>query len=108
MFQSHEILFGTRTIAAAGDNPVQRKSTLAAGTQVAFKNCVPFKDYRTEVNDTFVDYADFINISMPMLNLIEYKNKYSDGSGVLIEMIQFIMQMRLMIIMLLHLSTMET
>ena len=30
-----------------------------AVTQVAFKNCAPFEDCRTEINDTFVDYANF-------------------------------------------------
>ena len=49
-------------------------------TQVPFKNCAPFKDYRTEVNDTFVDYAYFINITMPMYNLIEYSDNFSDTS----------------------------
>ena len=34
-----------------------------AATQVVFKNCAPFKDCRTEINDTFVDYAYFINIA---------------------------------------------
>ena len=38
----------------------------AAATQIVFKNCAPFKDCRTEINDTFVDYANFINITMPM------------------------------------------
>ena len=52
-----------------------------AATQVVFKNCAPFKDCRTEINDTFVDYADFINIAMPMYNLIEYSDNYSDTSG---------------------------
>ena len=32
---------------------------LGALTQVTFKNNAPFKDCRREVNDTFVDYADF-------------------------------------------------
>ena len=50
-------------------------------TQVVFKNCAPFKGFRTEINDTFVDYADFINIAMPMFNLIEYSDNYSDTSG---------------------------
>ena len=50
-------------------------------TKVAFKNCAPFEDCRTEINDTFVDYADFINITMPMYNLIEYSDNYSDTSG---------------------------
>ena len=54
---------------------------LNAATQATFKNCTPFKDCRTEINDTFVDYADFINIAMPMYNLIEYSDNYSDTSG---------------------------
>ena len=52
-----------------------------AATQAVFKNCAPFKDCRTETNDTFVDYADFINITMPMYNLIEYSDNYSDTLG---------------------------
>ena len=54
---------------------------LDAATQVVFKNCAPFKDRRTEINDTFVDDADFINITMSMYNLIEYSDNYSDASG---------------------------
>ena len=49
-------------------------------TQVAFKNYAPFKECRTEINGTFVDYADFINIAMPMYNLIVYRYNYSDTS----------------------------
>ena len=33
-----------------------------------------------ETDGTFVDYADFINIAMPMYNLIEYSGNYSDSS----------------------------
>ena len=44
----------------------KEKQPLTAATQVAFKNCAPFKDCRTEIGGTFVDYADFINITMPM------------------------------------------
>ena len=50
-------------------------------TKVAFKNCAPFKKCRTEINETFIDEADFINIAMPMYNLIEYSDNYSDTSG---------------------------
>ena len=46
-------------------------------TKVVFKNFAPFKDF----TDNFVDYADFINITMPMYNLIEYSDNYSDTSG---------------------------
>ena len=52
-----------------------------ANTKVAFKNCAPFKKYRTEINETFIDDAQHINIAMPMYNLIEYSGSYSDTSG---------------------------
>ena len=63
----------TRAIAAAaaGGDP-QRKQPLDAATQVVFKNCAPFKNCRTEINDIFVDYAYFINVTMAMYNLIEF------------------------------------
>ena len=56
-------------------------ATPNAATQVVFKNCVPFEHCRTEINDTFADYANFINITMPMYNLIEYSGNYSNTSG---------------------------
>ena len=52
-----------------------------AATQVVFKNCAPFEKCRTEINETFVDETDFINITMSMYNLIEYSDNYSDTSG---------------------------
>ena len=50
-----------------------------AATQVVFKNCAPFEKCRTEINETFE--ATHINITMPMYNLIEYSDNYSDTSG---------------------------
>ena len=52
-----------------------------ANTKVSFKNCVPFKECKTEINKTFVDKTEHINIAMPMYNLIEYSNNYSDTCG---------------------------
>ena len=54
---------------------------LNAATKLVFRNCAPFKDCRTEIKDTLVDYVNFINIAMPMYNLIEYSDNYSDTSG---------------------------
>ena len=62
----------TGNITVAGGNP---------NTKVAFKNCAPFKECRTEINETFVDKTKHINIAMPMYNLIEYSDNYSDTSG---------------------------
>ena len=70
-----------RTIAIPPDTEPQRKQSLAAATQVVFKNCAPFEKCSTEIDGTLVDEADFINITMPMYNLIEYSDNYSDTSG---------------------------
>ena len=37
-----------------------------ANTKVAFKNCAPLRKGRTEINETFVDGAQHINIAMHM------------------------------------------
>ena len=37
-----------------------------AATPVVFKNCAQFEKCRTEINETFVDETDFINITMPL------------------------------------------
>ena len=63
---------------------VKENITVTGGnvnTKVAFKNCAPFKECRTEINETFVDETEHINIAMPMYNLIEYSDNYSDTSG---------------------------
>ena len=52
-----------------------------AATQKVFKNCAPFEKCRTEINETFFDEATHINITMPMYNLIEYGDNYSDTSS---------------------------
>ena len=40
-------------------------------TKVAFKNCALFKKCRIEINETFTDEAEYINIAMSMYNLTE-------------------------------------
>ena len=69
---SHTHVFVTGNIAFVGDNNK---------TKVAFKNCTPFRKCRTEINGTFIDEAQHINTAMPMYNLIEYSDNYSDTSG---------------------------
>ena len=50
-------------------------------TNVAFKNCAPFKKCRTKINEILVDDAQYINNAMSMYNLIKYSDNYSDTSG---------------------------
>ena len=47
-------------------------------TKAALKNCAPFRKWRTEINETFVDNEEHINIAIPVYNLIEYNDNYSD------------------------------
>ena len=50
-------------------------------TDLAFKNCAPVSTCKTVLNDAFIDEANHIYIAMPMYNLIEYSDNYSDTSG---------------------------
>ena len=49
--------------------------------KVIFKNCAPFTNCISKLNNTQIDNAKYIDIIMPMYNLIEYNNKYSKTSG---------------------------
>ena len=51
-----------------------------ANTKLAFKNCAPFIECRTN-KWTLVNETEHINIAMPMYNLIEYIDNYSDASS---------------------------
>ena len=62
----------TGNIALVGTN---------GNTKFAFKNFPPFGKCRTEVNETFIDEAEHFNIAMPVYNLIEHSDNYSDTSG---------------------------
>ena len=52
-----------------------------ANTKVAFKNCAPFTEWVTHINDGHVDNANNLDILMPMYNLVEYSDNYSNTSG---------------------------
>ena len=65
-------------------------NTAAAGAaasnvdkKVIFKNCVPFTSCISRINNTQIDYAQYIDQVMPMYNLIEYRDNYSKTSGIL-------------------------
>ena len=63
-------------------------NTAAAGAaanntnkKVIFKNCTPFTNCISEINNTQIDNAKDIDIVMPMYNLIEYNDNYAKTSG---------------------------
>ena len=49
--------------------------------KVIFKNCAPFTNSISKINNTQIDNAEYIDIAMPMYNLIEYSDNYSKTSG---------------------------
>ena len=63
-------------------------NTAAAGAaanntnkKVIFKNCAPFTNCISEINNTQKDNAKDIDIVMPMYNLIEYSDNYEKTTG---------------------------
>ena len=48
--------------------------------KVIFKNCAPFTNCISEINNTQVDNAKDIDIVMSMYNLIEYSDNYAKAS----------------------------
>ena len=49
--------------------------------KVIFKNCAPFTNCISEINNTQIDNATDIDIVMPMYNLIEYSDNYAKTTG---------------------------
>ena len=88
--QNDEIKFLTRSIESSlcdhSDAYILVTGNISAtpnnaATQAVFKNCAPFEKCRTRINETFVHEATHINIKIPMYNLIEYSDNYSDTSA---------------------------
>ena len=49
--------------------------------KVIFKNCAPFTNCISKINNTQIGNAQYTDIIMPMYNLIEYSDNYSKTSG---------------------------
>ena len=41
-----------------------------------FKNCAPFTDCISEINNNQIDNAKYVDVVKPMYNLIEYSDNY--------------------------------
>ena len=48
-----------------------------ANEKSIFKNCVPFTNCISKINNTQINNAEYIDIVMPMYNLIGYSHNYS-------------------------------
>ena len=77
---AHILVKGTITInGRAADAAAIQADERDKG--VSFKNCAPFINCISEINNTQIDNAKDIDIVMPMYNLIEYSDNYAKTSG---------------------------
>ena len=67
------ILVNNTAAAAADPNNRNKK--------VIFRKCAPFTNCISKINNIQIDNAEYIDIVIPMYNLIEYSNNYSKTSG---------------------------
>ena len=71
---------GTITVAGAGaEDNAKRLDERSKGA--IFKNCAPFTNCISEINNNQIDNAKGIDVVMPMYNLIKNSDNYLKTSG---------------------------
>ena len=68
---------GTKTIAVAGNDDATKRAD-ERNNGVTINNCAPFTKCISRINNTDIDKAQDIDIVVPMYNLIEYSDIYSE------------------------------
>ena len=58
--------------------------------KVMFKNCAPFTNCISKISNTQIDNAEYIDIVIPMYNVIEYSDNYLKTSGSLWQYCKYI------------------
>ena len=71
---AHILVKGIITVSNTPDAAAAVNNT---NKKALFKNCAPFTNYITEINNTQVDDQQDIDTVMPIYNLIEYSDAYS-------------------------------
>ena len=73
-------LKGKITITGAGDDAAVRQAD-ERDKDIEFKNCAPFTNCVSEINNTQICNCKNIDIVMPLYNLLEYSDNYAKTSG---------------------------
>ena len=77
---AYVLVKGTITINGRGADAAARQAD-ERDKGVSFKNCAPFINCISEINNTQIDNAKDIDTVMPIYNLIEYSDNYAKTSG---------------------------
>ena len=86
MLRSSLFDYGDACILVKGNITVNNTAANGAAAnntdkKVIFKNCASFTNFISKINNTQIDNAEYIDIVIPMCNLIEYSDNYSKKSG---------------------------
>ena len=79
---AYTLLKGTITVKNTAAADVKENDT---NKKVMFENCVSFTRCTSRINHTQIDDVQYIDVIMPMYNLIEYSDNYSKTSGILFQ-----------------------
>ena len=86
MLRSSFCHYSDAKIFVKGDITVNNKAAAGAianntNKKVIFKNRAPFTNCVSIINNTQIDNSEYIDTVMPMYNLTQYSNNYSQTSG---------------------------
>ena len=94
----------------AENKAAQGQPNNGTNRKVIFKNCAPFFNHRSRINNMQVDDAHDIDVVMSMCSLIEYSDNYSKTSGILWQycrdeltlsnVVQLLLLMKLMLLLI--------
>ena len=73
------VVSGIITIPGAGANDAAKRLTARNKGEI-FKNCASFTECVSEMNNNEIDNAKYLDVLMPMYNLVEYSDTYSKTS----------------------------
>ena len=68
------VVKGEVTVTGVSNNSKKNKP-------LAFKNNPPFTNYISKINNVLIDNAEYLDVVMPMYNLIEYSKNYRKTTG---------------------------
>ena len=60
---------------------IQQNEQTKKDKEILFKNCAPFTECTIKINNTQIDYAKYLDVAMPMYNLVENSDNCSKTSG---------------------------
>ena len=88
-------------IAVKGRITVEEDKT--RNKKLILRNNAPFTSCISKINSAFIENAEYLDIIMPMYNLLKYRDGYSMASancGIIIEMKKMLMVMKIMLLII--------